>query len=339
MTTIGAVAAVVVTWQTPQLTRSLLDHLCFHWPDLDVVLVECGAESHEPYPRRVTVLRQGNLGYAGGNNAGIQAALDAGKRYVLVLNSDAVPLPGSIELLVEALDDNPTIAACGATLVSWTSCGVEFNTGSIFDWRRGVTRSMRSSAPAYSVGFCCGAALLLRGRSVEETGGFDSNLFLYYEDLDWAERVRAAGGSVHVSREARALHNGSVSTKRASKAAAYYRARNRLWVLRRYGATHGDVPSILREAVHAAKSLMSDVLSGDLSVLVARVRGTARGLFGSVPPVTDEPLVALRQQRFELKKAARRRRAGGWIGRGGAAEEIDRQVRSTHEGASSLDGR
>lgn len=317
MTPLVDVAAVVVSWRTPDLTRGLLAHLADHWPDLEVFLVECGPESHAPYSPQVTVLRAGNLGYAGGNDLGIRAALAIGKKHVLVVNSDALPLPGSIEELVAVLDSDPQIAACGATLVRWTAIGIEVNAGTSFDWQSGDTAPQAAQDPASPVGFACGAVVLLRGETLRKVGGFDANLFLYYEDLDWSERARAAGASVHVSRRAIALHTGSVSTGGAAKAGAYYRARNRLWMLRRYGPSHGQRLSTKREAARIVRVLGRSLLSGELQLLAPQAIGTAHGLVMRPPDATDEPTAALGHQRWEARdtqshRATRGNRLTAW---------------------------
>ncbi len=60
----------------------------------------------------VTVVRNhDNLGYAAGNNRGIDAALAAGCDPVMVLNNDTVVTPEAIERLVAALHARPELGA------------------------------------------------------------------------------------------------------------------------------------------------------------------------------------------------------------------------------------
>lgn len=302
-----------MSWRTPTLTRSLLDHLARQWPDLDVYLVECGGSVPGPLPERVTASRHGNLGYAGGNNAGIELALAAGKRYVLVVNSDAVPLSGSVEQLADVLDNDAEIAACGAALVRSVRGQVEINAGTSFDWTSGDTAAQPAVAPSSAVDFACGAVLLLRASTLRKVGGFDAHFFLYYEDLDWAERVRAAGQVVHVSPGAMALHAGSVSTGAAPKAATFYRARNRLWVLRRHGRQHGGSVSFWRESWRLTRMVGRTLLSGDFSLLVPQLAGTVTGMVRPPPEVNDDPAVSVHHQRWEARDRRVLRVNSRWV--------------------------
>ena len=52
-----------------------------------------------------------NRGYAGGCNAGIRAALDAGAEGVVLLNNDTEVAPDFLAPLVDAIDTDPTFAA------------------------------------------------------------------------------------------------------------------------------------------------------------------------------------------------------------------------------------
>lgn len=87
---------------------------------LDIVVVDNAsqdgsvAELRAQFPSvRVLALSQ-NLGFAGGNNAGIRAT-DA--PYVVLLNNDTAVEPGWLKPLVCAMQSDPAVGACGAKLV------------------------------------------------------------------------------------------------------------------------------------------------------------------------------------------------------------------------------
>jgi GT2 family glycosyltransferase len=62
-------------------------------------------------------------------------------------------------------------------------------------------------------GHLSGAVLLARVEAVRRIGGFDSNIFLYYEDDDLCIRMRQAGLSLILVPEARATHIGGGSSR------------------------------------------------------------------------------------------------------------------------------
>jgi GT2 family glycosyltransferase len=63
-------------------------------------------------PRRIIALEE-NIGFARANNVGIEACRG---RLVALVNSDALPDPGSIDRLVEAIDELPRAGIVGARL-------------------------------------------------------------------------------------------------------------------------------------------------------------------------------------------------------------------------------
>ncbi|MGI9119633.1 MAG: FkbM family methyltransferase [Acidimicrobiales bacterium] len=294
---------VVVEWRSGHTAAGLVTHLLDTWPAVKVVVVSCGGTFPGWAHPRLTVLATPNLGYAGGNNAGFRIALDQGARWVLVLNSDAYPLPGSLERLVRTAASLPGAALCGAGLVNWSYGVLEVNCGTSFDWMSGSTAPAPVPEAGAAVPFPCGAMALFRGEALETVGGFDANLFLYYEEIDWCERARAAGFEVTVDPGARGLHLGARSTARAAKAVTYYSARNRLWVLRRYSQAHGIQLSGTCQALAVSRALGSLVRGGQVNLVAPYLLGASAGL-GPVPPVADSDEVAISQQRWETRDAS-----------------------------------
>jgi GT2 family glycosyltransferase len=103
------VAVVVLNWRAAEETLRCLDSLlAMNAPRLEVVVVDNGSgdgsfEMLEAYGRGVTVINSGaNLGYAGGNNLGIQHALENGVDWVWVLNNDTTVAPDCLAKLLDA---------------------------------------------------------------------------------------------------------------------------------------------------------------------------------------------------------------------------------------------
>ena len=80
----------------------------------------------------VTVLASPrNLGFAGGCNLGIDAALASGAECVLLLNSDAVLAPDTVALMLEALDATPSAGIAAPLVVSRAEPGTIESAGDI----------------------------------------------------------------------------------------------------------------------------------------------------------------------------------------------------------------
>ncbi len=168
---------------------------------------------------RVVALGE-NRGYAGGNNAGIRMALDAGAEGVLLLNNDTRVAPDFLAPLLGAMNGSPWSGAVSAAIlrmdrpelldVAYSEIefgqrfvvqirGVNALVGQGFDQRREVP---------VAVG-CC---LLVKAEALHTVGLFDEAYFAYHEDVDWCIRARMAGYQLFYEPYARVFHRGSGTT-------------------------------------------------------------------------------------------------------------------------------
>src|SRR5207247_463206 len=116
---VSRVTAVVVHWRDAEDTRGCLESLAAE-PGLDVVVVDNGARPPlGALAAPVVCLRsEENLGYAGGANLGIAAALERGADTVLLLNNDARVLPGATAAAVRVLASDPRVAVVGPKVLA-----------------------------------------------------------------------------------------------------------------------------------------------------------------------------------------------------------------------------
>ena len=287
----AAVTAVVPTLgRSPLLERCLQALRAQAGPEtLEVLVVDQGPQPAAVPPGLADrVLRLGaNLGFAGGTNAGI-AAGDAG--LVAMVNDDLVVAPGWLATLRAALEAEPKAAAAqGVNLVleegaeaRADGCGIAWN-GS---WQA-VQRGHLQPAPGPGaeaeevLGVSATAALYRREAlaAVALAGGevLDPRLGSYYEDVDLACRLRAAGFTALLVPAARAHHAGSVTGKALGRKRLRLLYGNRYLVLARLlGGRFGrHLPAILGRDL---RDLAAATLRGD----VATVTGVASGLARAV---------------------------------------------------------
>ncbi|MGE4633758.1 MAG: glycosyltransferase [Arenicellales bacterium] len=172
-----------------------------------------------------------NVGF--GSAANIGARLAAGK-YLLFLNPDAFPLPGTIAKMASHLDLASGCGTCGAFIVDFQ--GREQNGGrrsdpnlvrtlgkvasSVFSRLRfptfDLTLDPLPTLPT-PVDAVSGSCMMVRAEVHHEIGGFDEAFFLHFEDLDYCRRTRDAGWGVDFLPTAPAFHyqGGSVGVSRA----------------------------------------------------------------------------------------------------------------------------
>jgi N-acetylglucosaminyl-diphospho-decaprenol L-rhamnosyltransferase len=171
----------------------------------------------QSFPEHELLRLPGNLGFARAVNL---AAARAMAPRVLLLNPDAVMQPGSLRLLVEALDAFPEAAAVGPLLVnsdgsfqvsarrSPSLARLAFDSFMLYLL---LPRKLRRTwQPAQSephvVECLSGACLLMRRRCFEELGGLDERFFLYGEDVDLCLRAVRAGHELRLVPSARVVH-------------------------------------------------------------------------------------------------------------------------------------
>ena len=140
-------------------------------------------------------------------------------------------------------------------------------TGTDRDWLR---TDGEQSREAEVFGFCGGAALL-RSAALHEVGGFDRELFLYYEDTDLAWRLRAGGWTVRYAESAVARHRHAASSDTASPIFRYYNTRNSLVVFARHAPLAVAAGSFCRQLVGCALAGLKK--TEPRPVTFARVRG------------------------------------------------------------------
>lgn len=283
----ATVRAVVVTWNGAHLLPDCLDSLRAQTvaDELEVLVVDNASTDGttellaERYPE-VRVLRAAtNLGFAGGAALGTQGFSGD---WLVLLNNDAAFAPDAVEQLRAAAtapgnDDVGAVTARillaepdGTTPRRVNSTGnviTRAGTGADRDWLAPVGEE---STDADVFGFCGGAALLRR-TALEQAGGFDAELFLYYEDTDVSWRLRAAGWRVVYAPDAVAVHRHAASSDADSPLFRYQNTRNSLTVFTRHAPAGVVAASAARQL---AGLLRSAARSGPRDALTrARFRG------------------------------------------------------------------
>jgi GT2 family glycosyltransferase/glycosyltransferase involved in cell wall biosynthesis len=194
---VGAVAAVVLNYRTPDQTAVAVEMLRrSEKPTRPLIVVDngdgvdCGAALAR-FGGDVTLRATGaNLGFSGGCNVGIREALSAGATAVLLVNSDVIVPPDCVALLVDTLHRQPRPGIVAPVVRSrvWPdqvlSAGIDYHTG---------------------------------------TGRVRHRL----EDIAFCERARAGGFDVALEPGATVYHEGS-GTMGTSPRRLYYAARNHL---------------------------------------------------------------------------------------------------------------
>lgn len=142
-----------------------------------------------------------NIGGAGGFHEGMKRAFQHGHDWIWCLDSDALPLPDTLQKQCEARSPSgvPVVAKTCPTRDPIT--GERHPTGDTFDFRHG--RELRYDAPGWEERVCpidsaYFRCLLVKADAACRAGFGDPEVFLYYDDLLFSLALRKLGQILHV---------------------------------------------------------------------------------------------------------------------------------------------
>ncbi|UCH83588.1 MAG: glycosyltransferase family 2 protein [Candidatus Latescibacterota bacterium] len=231
------VTVVVLTWNGKRLTLECLESLAkLTYDNIDIVVVDNASTDgtadaiSDVYGDRVTVIvNDANLGFAGGNNVGIQHALSAGAEYILLLNNDTLVDPGMAGALADALSGSADIGIVGPKIYYASPPDQIWYAGGRINLARGTARHIgirETDTGQYDtvkdVDYVTGCALMARREVIERIGFLDTAFEAYYEDADFCMRARQAGYRIIYVPAGRVWHRissstgGQLSTKKIS---------------------------------------------------------------------------------------------------------------------------
>jgi len=209
------VSVIVLAYgDEPLLKRCISEAQASVDVDVEVVLVDNGCSDKNliaeiaPIPGVVLIEPGSNLGFAAGANLGVRRSTGD---YAVLLNSDAVPEPNALALLVAPLVD-PSVGLVTASLRllrepdRLNSCGNPVHFSGL-SWAGCFGQAASDHDLARPVASASGAALACRRETWELLGGLCDQMFAYHEDTDLSLRCWTRGLSVLFVPEAVVLHD------------------------------------------------------------------------------------------------------------------------------------
>lgn len=177
----------------------------------------------------VTLIETGeNLGYAGGNNVGIEWGLKQSFENFLLLNNDTVVAADTIQKFLKALKEHPNTGIFGAKVYMHSDPKRLDHLGGNWNFRKarmdlvGLRSDGENFEKPLSLDYVCGAAMLVRRAVFEKIGLLDPRFFLYWEDTDLCFRAKRAGFEVQFCPSAKIWHKISASASKAGKPFTHY---------------------------------------------------------------------------------------------------------------------
>lgn len=237
------VSIITINYNGLEDTCALIESIPFN-ENVEVIVVDNASKNHEAeqlsqrYPQIKIIKSERNLGFAGGNNLGIQTAQG---RYMFLINNDTVFKDFNIQALIDRLESSSNIGiVCPKIRFAWGNNPIQF---------AGYSRLSRISVRNHAIGFneddygqyntahqtpyAHGAAMLIKREAMDKVGLMPECYFLYYEELDWSMMFTKAGYQIWYEPKCSIYHKESQTTGQNSPIRIYYLSRNRLLLVRR----------------------------------------------------------------------------------------------------------
>ncbi len=211
-----------------------------------------------------------NLGWSGGNNAGMLRAMEAGAAYVFLLNNDTRVDANVFENTIALAESFPQVGVVAPKMVLFGQRCV-LNSVGLFCTPAGTSWDIgagRLDGPRWNGGEAvvgaCGGACLIRTEALKKTGLLPEEFVIYLDDLDLCLRIWDAGYEVRPCPDAVVEHKFSASMGEGERAKYKYflATRNRFLVVFRNFSCLRILQSAPWIALAEARSLGRAVLDG-----------------------------------------------------------------------------
>jgi GT2 family glycosyltransferase len=194
------------------------------------------------FPEVEIIQLRDNLGYAGNNNVGIEAAVSKGADWVLVLNEDTILAEDCLEKLVEVGEGDARIGIVGPMVYHFDEPDVIQSAGGRLDqhWRawhiaQNEPDRKQFTAP-HMVEWISGCAIMVRREVIDLVGMLDSRFFYYWEETEWCLRAREKGWLIVHVPQASLWHKGVQRNYQPNPSVTYYSTRNRFLMFAKHHA-------------------------------------------------------------------------------------------------------
>lgn len=179
-----------------------------------------------------------NLGFCGGNNVGLQWAIDNNFDYAYLHNQDGFMERDCVEKLVQALEQDSKIGCAQSVVALHPDTELINSTGNSYHYLGfGHIRNFGKKlfehrlSSIETTGYATGASLIMRVPLLKQYGLLEEDFFAYHEDIEYSLRLKLVGYSIAVVHQALFFHKYVFSRSRSK---FYYMERNRYALLIMY---------------------------------------------------------------------------------------------------------
>ncbi len=287
------ISVIIVNWNTRELLLNCIRSVYETIPEIafEVWVVDNGSSDGSPeavksrFPEVRLIENRQNLGFAAANN---QALRQMNGRYALLLNSDAELTEHAAQNLLAFMEAAPSAGmACGQLLnpdgsrqnsfANFPSLLALVSNESLLRllWPSRFPSKYRDYTHPIAIESGIGACLMIRKSAMDIVGIFDESYFFFFEETDWAYRMKRAGWGSYFVPSARIIHaQGKSAGKRAASRIHFYRSRY-IYLKKWHPHIHilMGAAIIIRLMVNALLSLAGTLLALGLAADLRRKTG------------------------------------------------------------------
>lgn len=188
----------------------------------------------ERYPEVKLITNTKNIGFDEANNQVYFLAQKNNSEYLVLLNDDTIVESNWLRRMVDLSESDKKIGVVQAKLLLYPDKNLINSFGNSIHFlgfgycdKYREENNDRITEPV-EIAYASGAACAIKMSALQKTGLFDSEMFMYHEDLDLCWRMRLAGYKVMIDPLAVVYHKYNFSK---AKYKFYYGERNRLMVI------------------------------------------------------------------------------------------------------------
>lgn len=219
------ISIILINFNTPQITKECLDLLIQLKSklNLDIIVIDNGSTDNSvkilqsSFNEEISFIKNSqNLGFASANNQG--AAIAKGE-YLVFLNSDILIDDDFISPCINILEKNKSLGAVSPQLLNIdrklqkSAFGVFPSIGRLITQKTKKDPTLQFINNYALVDWISGCAFIIKKTIFNQINGWDSNFFLYYEDIDICKNLRCNSHRVAVCKNSNIVHLGGQSLK------------------------------------------------------------------------------------------------------------------------------
>ena len=209
---------VIVNYKTPDLLLKCVESVTDTIPNslpYEVIVVDNNSnDNSEELLRKnsqeiIWIQKEENDGFGRANNVGIEQSRGA---YILLLNSDIILKPGTIEYCLEFIKKDQAIGVLGCQLlnedgtIQKSTYSHNGNASSILRYNLVLDYIFKLAAKERRLKAVMGSFMLIPKAVLDKVGLFDPDFFMYSEEIDLCRRIEKSNYKLVYFSEATAIH-------------------------------------------------------------------------------------------------------------------------------------